>query len=619
MDFGTKMMKYRGKEMLKNISGALTMSLAIILMVSTCCMAQEEKAEVKTEVVEKTVETKVEADVNLLPLGPTVLSLDECIKLAIENNHELKIKQAILNSVDGDKMIDRSRFYSHVDFIADFSRDHGTLSKSYYPSYNPQPVSSLGTLDASSLSLSSGGASGGGFDLSSIAGVDISEISSLASSFGIDISQYLPRKAGTPAERRAAQRGAQQLTPEEIQDLLNNFQNNTEQLAQLAEALNQLQQINSLFGTSSAPSRKTSSSVAIRYSRRLIEWGKDSSSSVQIRANRRLAIYNYQQKLREIISEVRTTFFTILLKKQQISTREKLLGEYEEKLRQQETRFDVAQDVPKIDVLTAELDVLNEKNRINSLKADLIEKKYELLQIINMPLDTNIEFSGELEPLDTQLDEVVSLTKKNSFQITYLREEYKEDQREFNERAWDYKPIFSGRVGIEDKRTAVGISLNNANQTYGLDVGISEYANIPESSTYSSNKKDSNYSMSLGVSWNLFDNTHRKGISKKFLEKLNETKADLDQQIEIEELNARKAFNNLMEAKERLELQNQIVENAQKRLEITRKLREHGRVSEYQVDSYRDTFFSQQDRYFSEQENMIAAQESLRRVMGVFY
>lgn len=611
------MIEYRGNTMSKTFAKILALSFVASLAISTPGLTEEKAVEVKTDVQE----VKLEENVNLLPLGPTILSLDECIKLAIENNNELKMKQAILNSVDGDKMMDRSRFYSHVDFIADFSRDKGTLSKSFYPSYNPQPVSSLGSLDASSLSLSSGGSSSGGFDLSSIAGVDINEISSLASSFGIDISQYLPRKAGTPAERKAAQRSAQQLTPDEIQALLDNFQasqDQIEQLAQLAEALNQLQQVNSLFGTGTTQSKKMSSSIAVRYSRRLIEWGKDSSSSVQIRANRRLAIYNYQQKLREIISEVRTTFFTILLKKQQIATREKLLGEYEEKLRQQETRFDVAQDVPKIDVLTAELDVLNEKNRINALKADLIEKKYELLQLINMPLDTNIEFSGDLEPLDTPLNEVVSLTKKNSFQITYLKEEYKEDQREFNERAWDYKPIFSGRVGIEDKRTAMGITLNNANQTYGLDIGVSEYINIPDSTSYSA-RKDANYSMSLGVSWNLFDNTHRKGISKKFLEKLNETKADLEEQILIEELNARKAFNNLMEAKERLELQDQIVANAKKRLEITRKLREHGRVSEYQVDSYRDTFFSQQDRYFTEQENMISAQESLRRVMGVFY
>lgn len=614
-----------GSHLLKKLSFMLAVSAIVTFLLSSAIMATE------TEIIDsnipmvdiatdENISEELEEIQNFLPSEPKILTLDECIKLAIENNHELKMKQAILNSVDGDKMIDRSRFYSHVDIIGDFSRDQGTMSKSYFPSYNPQPVSSLGSLDASSLSLSStGGSSNGGFDLSSIAGVDINEISSLASSFGIDISQYLPRKAATPAEKRASQRSAQQqLTPEQIQELLNNLNGSTEQLAQLAEVLNQLQQVNSLFGPTSGSAKKTSSSVAIRYSRRLLEWGKDSSSSVQIRANRRLAIYNYQQKLREVISDVRTTFFTILLKKEQIETREKLLAEYDEKLIQQQKRFDVAQDVPKIDVLTAELDVLNEKNRINALKADLIDKKYELLQIINLPLESNIQFSGELQPLNNELKDVVDLTKKNSFQISYLSEEYKEDQREFNDRAWDYKPLFSGRVGVEGKRTAMGLTLNNSNQTYGIDMGVSEYVNIPDLSS-SNTRKDDNFTMSLGVSWNLFDNTHRKGVSKKFLEKLNETKADLDRQNEIEELNARKAYNSLMEAKERLELQLLIVENARKRLEITRKLREHGRVSEYQLDSYRDTFFSQQDRFFTEQENLITAQETLRRVMGVFY
>lgn len=604
------MMTRRGFKAWRKFAAMTAAMAAIIVVCAGTVMADGEKTDAK-----KTDGTKIDKIVgamdNIMPGAPRAITIDDCVKIAILNNQELKMKQAILNSVDGDQMIDRSRFYSHMDFISDFSRDQGTLLKTYYPSYNPQAVSSLGTLDVSNLALSSGSSSSGGLNAASLGGLDVSQISNIASSFGIDISQFLKRPAATPAEMRAADRSAAVPIPGTNLD--------TNQLTQLLDLLSQIQNVNSLFSSVTNPPRtKSSTEVGIRYSRRLLEWGKDSSSSIQIQANRRLAIYNYQQKLREVVANTRSTFFIILLKKQQIAAREKLLGEYEERLRQQQKRFEVAQDVPKIDVLTAELDVLNEKNRISALKSDLVDKKYELLQITNMPYDANVEFVGEMQPLETSLKEVVDQTTKNSYQITYLTQEYQEDLRQFNQTAWDYKPILSGKIGVEDRRTAMGLTLNNANQTYGLDFGAAQFVNLPSNISSLSTRKNNNYNMSVGVTWNLYDNTRRKGVNKKFLENLNQTKDDLDRQAEIEELNARKAYNALMEAKDRLDIQGQIVENARKRLEITRKLRESGRVTEYQLDSLRDTFFSQEDTYFTDQENLITAQENLRQVMGTF-
>jgi len=602
-----------------------------------------------------------------MPKPPVVLTINDCIDIAVENNQDLLIKLAILNSVEGDRMIDRSRFYSHVDFIGEFSRSQGSLSKTYAPSYNPQSVASLGTLDTSSYDFSSGGGSGG-FDASSLAGVDMSQVSSLAAQYGIDISQYLQRRAPqTAADRytlssglRSTQRTAS-LSPEDFRELMYQHQQahglfNTDLSPAMKRVManrtassdagedfctsigvpagtpffdqcvdsydNAIDSINP-FSSSSSDRLRSNNMVAVRYSQRLFEFGKDSSSSEQIRANRRLGMHNYQEKLREVISEVRTAFYTVILKKQQIETRQKLLGEYEEKLWQQQKRFEIAKDVPRIDVLTAELDVLNERNRINTLKSDLLDKRYDLLRLLDKPLDVNVQLVGDLQSLDYSIEDVVELTKEHSFHVKYLEEEYKEDLREFDELAWDYKPILSASFGYENRRTAIGLTLNNANQTYGMDLGVAQYINLPsESSTFSlsssSEESNRNYSFSSGFTWNLYDNTHRKGIKKKHLEKLNEARLDLEQQREVEELNARKAYNGLIEARERLQIQQEIVDNAHRRLEITRKLREYGKVNEYQLDTYRDNFFTQQDRLFSEQENLIKAQEQVRRVMGVF-
>ncbi|HOX28492.1 MAG TPA: TolC family protein, partial [bacterium] len=421
------------------------------------------------------------------PAEKAVLTLDQCLQVAIENNQDLAIKQAILNSVAGDLMIDRSRFFSHVDFIGNFGRSQGSPLSTYYPNLNPRAVTSLGGLDTSSYSAStSSGTSSTISDLAAQFG--ISDVSSLLSNIP---SQYQSLLSGL-LRTQGGDRTAQQLIAPGI-DL------SQIDPAQIQSLISQLQTLSTMFANAAAASTQRTSAnneVAIRYSRRLLEWGRDSSSSVSIRRNRRLAIYNYEQKLRDVISTVRTDFFLILLKKQQIETREKLLGEYEKKLWQQQERFDIAKDVPRIDVLTAELDVLNEKNRISSLKSDLIQKKLELLRLLDMPLATEVEFTGDLEPFNYSLDEVVAFTKQNSFQITYSKQEYDESEREFNQLAWDYKPIYNAKVGIEDHSGILGFTLNNSNQTYGVDMGAVKYTNMPGGST-ASNRTHNNYTMSL--------------------------------------------------------------------------------------------------------------------------
>lgn len=550
----------------------------------------------------------------LAPPQKLVLTLDDCIAIAIANNPDLKVKQYILNSVQGDEMIDRARFFSHWDVIGNFGRSQGSLLKTYYTTYNPRPVTSLGGLETSSYSATSGAS--GETDLSDLAAqYGISDISSLLSMIPPEFQSMIPqemlRPQGGPegqGDDAGAGRSAEQIPGIDMDEL--------------NALLDQMEDFLNYFNQSASASQRTvvNNELAIRYSRRLIEWGRDSSSSVQIRRNRRLAIYNYQQKLRDVISSVRSGFFIIILKKQQIETRQKLLQEYEEKLWKLRKRFEIAKDVPRIDVLTAELDVLNEKSRINTLRSELVGNKLELLNILDLSLGVEVDFAGEIPSFNYNLKDIVRLTKENGFHIAYLTEEYKESLNEFNQLAWDYKPILSGRMGWENHNLAAGLTLNNSNQTYGLDLGVAGYTNVPAgTSSFSSSGADHNYSLSIGVAWNLYDNMERGGVTLKYVEKLNQTRAELNAEINKEELEARKAYQNLLDAVEQLKIQIEIVENSKQRLDITRKLREYGKVNEFQLDSLRNTFFSDQERLFSIQENVITAQENLRRIMGVFY
>lgn len=565
---------------------------------------------------------------------PTItLTLNDCILLALDNNPGLQEKLAVLNKVEGDVMVDRSRFFSHWDVLASFERKDGTLNKTYYPGFNPAPVSSFGA--ASIGTVSSGGSGGldiGGLsteDIESLTGVSTSEIASLASQFGVDLSQFgmRPLPQATPAQRVAAQRAMERAAqaPIVIDTPLGPITISDEQQAQIQELIR-----NSVLNTSSesaAGRNYSENTMSIRYSRRLMEWGKDPVSEVGIRANRRLAIFNYEQEMRNVLSDLRRTFYTSLLKEKQISERFALLEAYEKKHRDLQLRYEVAQDVPMIDVLTAELDVLNERLRINTLENDLVALKLDLLKLLGQPLGANIKLNGEppdLKQFAFSMNDIVKLTMDNSYQISYLKQELTEEERELRDISRSYKPVYSGKAGFEDKRTSLGFSINNSDNTYGLDMGIEQWGNLPSSSSASSlfstgsNSNDNNKYLGVSVSWVLDDNMKRKGITKKQLEEINEMKAQLQAQAQAEELSVRNAYQDLLEAVQQLEIQEDRMNISRRRLDITRKLREFGKVQEFQLDSYRSQFFSDQDRYFEAQETVIKAQETLRKIMGVF-
>lgn len=588
---------------IKKKKTTVAMILVFIAALVTVCVAAEFEG---VDAIIKELDEKI-------PPPPDVLTVDKCIELAVENNPQLQMRVAALNAIEGDEMIDRSRFFSHLDFIASFNRGQGTIQKSVSNySYNPQPVLSSASLDSAAgfgVSSGDGGSGISGFDTSQLAGVDIDEVSSIASSFGIDINQFL-RPTGTQYRQqslRRLERTANQTIPGTGIDV-----------DQLNDLIDTLEDLNDLLDTSTSTSDRTSAktAVSLRYSRRLLEWGRDSSSEVGIRDVRRTAVRNYEQKLREIIRDVRVNFFTLLLKQRQVEERKKLLEEYEKRHWQQKKRFEIAQDVSRLDVLTAELDVLNEEDSIRRLKLSYIETKYELMKLIDQPLKKDVILVGDLPEFDYSESKVAELAVENSYEVQLLEGEVWESQRSYEQLAWDYKPIFTANASVENRRTAAAFTINNSNQTYGLDMGVEQFLNMPTGS--SSNSSDHNYSLSAGVVWNLYDNEKRKGVDKVTLEKLNEEREELRELVKAEELNARTAYRNYQETKDKLELQKSILEIYEKRLDITRKLREYDRVQQFEVDNYRNSYFAQLDNVFREQENLISAQENLRALMGIF-
>lgn len=571
------------------------------------------------------------------------VDLDECIRRTLQNNPKLVELREVRAGIEGDIRIDRSRFGDHVDMSASFARSDGNMQKDYYPSYHPQAVGSVGSASFSSGGSSSGSSSGSGFssaDIESLTGVSSSQISDLASQFGVDLSQFgisfkpMGEGPSTPAERVMQRRLAERVAgaPIVIDTPLGPVTVSDAQQAQIQELIR-----GAVIGSSSTPSGPVNAPdnrMSMRYSRRLHEWGEKSVAAEGIEENLRIANFNIEKEERETLTNLRITFFTILLKQEQIEQRRVLYRAYKKKYENINTRYEVARDVPMIDVLTAQLDMINEELRINTLENDLISLKMKLLDIMGEPLFMDFVLVGQTPNLDkfaidgqeVTLDYVVKLTQRNSYQIAYLIEELDVENRHYNDIKRDYKPIYSAKAGFEDRRSMMGFSVNNSDNTYGLDMGVEHHVNLTTGSSTSSllnsltstgsSQTNNNLYLGMSVTYLLDDNEKRRGLEIKQEKKIGEMNAQLTAQRQSEELSARQAFWDLKEAEQQLDLSKKRMDISERRLDITRKLREFGKVQEYQLDTYRNQFFSDQDKYFSAQEDVITAQENLRKLMG---
>ncbi|MFH1538649.1 MAG: hypothetical protein ABIH66_06805, partial [bacterium] len=79
---------------------------------------------------------------------PVAYDLNGCIASALESNKILKQKQTDLDKVDGQDLVDKSRFRPHLSLLGNVERKKGTVSKSFYPTHNPPTsISSAGGAD----------------------------------------------------------------------------------------------------------------------------------------------------------------------------------------------------------------------------------------------------------------------------------------------------------------------------------------------------------------------------------------------------------------------------------------------------------------------------------------
>ena len=101
-------------------------------------------------------------------------------------------------------------------------------------------------------------------------------------------------------------------------------------------------------------------SISARISQRIFEYGKDNPLDINLRREQRDALFDYENVIAGVFSDVRKAFFFIQLKEQQIVTRQELLKQFEKQHEIKKQRMEENNLSTKMEVLTAYLNLLTE-------------------------------------------------------------------------------------------------------------------------------------------------------------------------------------------------------------------------------------------------------------------
>ena len=379
-------------------------------------------------------------------------------------------------------------------------------------------------------------------------------------------------------------------------------------------------------GTDSAVVRDRS--LSARLTQRLFEFGRDPASLVSLRQDQRDAFFGLETSAATTLREVRETFFSILLRQEQIRARQENLSKFEDFLEREQKRFE-KRESQLADVLTAQLSVSQEELRINSLTRDLNNTKMELMQLLGRPIALSVRLEGELEPFELGEEECVAIGLKNSIAVALAKEELAEQRRAVKEVATGYYPDLNVRSGVENKRDAFGLDLTRqgASDTWAVDASaehffIRDNARFQrfqdQNSGYEDVGDDYVWFVNVDVVVPIFQGFERKGELVREKARMKQLRIDLENEASLAELNIRQAHQRLREQKKAVELQQETLEISRERLRIIVRLREFGRATEDDVENFRDRFFAEQDRLFSEQDQLVRQQESVRQLIRMF-
>jgi outer membrane protein TolC len=280
----------------------------------------------------------------------------------------------------------------------------------------------------------------------------------------------------------------------------------------------------------------------------IYEGGKMLAAVRAAKVTKEQALAQYQTVIANTLLATRVAYYDVLLAAQQITVHEASVDLLQKELEDQQHRYD-AGTVPHFNVLRAEVAVANERPNLIRARNDYRIAKNNLADLLgyNLPRDVwedipmQLADSLDAKPYEINLPAAISQALANRTELVALRKGEELQRLNIVNAKAGYKPTV---------QMFAGYNWYNAQFTQPVDLDHDIHG----------------WNAGAQLSWDIFDGmlTHGKVIQAKALHE--KAKTDVIDQARQIELQVRTAYSSFIEAKEVLESQQKVQEQAEEAL-----------------------------------------------------
>ena len=313
-------------------------------------------------------------------------------------------------------------------------------------------------------------------------------------------------------------------------------------------------------------------------------------------ATQKQAVANYETAVADTLLNVRIAYYDVLLAAQQITVQEASVKLLEKERQDQQHRLD-AGTVPRFNVLRAEVAVANERPAlINARNSYRISKNnlanllgYDLPHDVWEDVPLNLVDAFDTSPYNISLPDAVQQALTRRTELMALRKDVElQDLNIVNARS-GYKPVISLFGGY-----------NWVNSEFSTDPG----------------NQFNGWNAGAQLNWNLFDGLLTQGKVKQARAQYAKSKITLEDQQRQIELQVRTACSDFLQARETLESQEKVQEEAEEALREANARADAGTGTQLDVLDAQTSLTQARTTQIQAQHDYVAARARVERAIG---
>lgn len=349
-------------------------------------------------------------------------------------------------------------------------------------------------------------------------------------------------------------------------------------------------------GTTVQFQNETQWGANLEVSQPLFTAGKITSSLRSVKLTKEAALAQYQALVADTLVAVRVTYNDILLAAELIQTQEASVRLLTKELEDQKRRFE-AGTVPRFNVLRAEVELANTKPRLIKARNALRIAKNNLATQLgwNVPANADQDIPLELadhlsvESFDVPLSSAIGKALQQRPELSALRTQEKLRAEEVKRARSDYFPQLSASAGWRW-----------------------------QNSTFTGRVSDYEDGWVVGgqLNWSIWDFGLTQGRVNAAKARREKSRIETDDTLRQVELEVRTAHSTFIEAKEVLESQQKVIEQAEEALRLANARADAGSGTQLDVLSAQTALTEARTTYSQALRDYAVAWARLERAMG---